>query len=318
MKGATSKILADVTDPIHPRTICTFSGSLTPQLVTAGEISWSASQFAPGKPGQTVIVTLDLFSGTSAVVASWQGGGYMDGLHAWSPDGSLLIYVTSDTTGVNLHLRSGGGDRVVGSLGPVPARGVNPSEDDAYLSFSPDGAYFALEQTFARSGAQLQVRSTITGAVVYSQPTATMATWASTVSKIYFRHAAAGVINAWQPGAGLTQAFSQQLIWIKPRADAGDDYLVFTVRDSAGTPHVWLYGHGGRAGSQLPNVRAAPYFLTASSIFYLEEAPCAPNCGPGPATQPTGRTFIYDMAHQTETASAILTVFATWPRPGQI
>jgi hypothetical protein len=318
MQRATTKILADVTDPTHPHTICTLTGLWQPQLVTASEISWAASQRAPGTPSPSVIATLDLSSGTNSVVASWQGGGFLDGLHAWSPDGSLLTYLTSDLSGVNLHLRSGGGDRVIASLGAIPARGSNPNEDDAYLAFSPDGAYFALVQTLTGSGADLQVRKTTDGALAYSQPAATMATWGSTGSKLYFRHPLAAVIYAWDPVTGLSQPFGQPQAWIKPRADAGDDYLAFTVRDAAGTPHVWLYGHGGRAGSQLPNVRSSPVFLTASSIFYIEEAPCGVNCGPGPATQPTGRSFIYDLGRQAETASTILSVLATWPRPGQI
>lgn len=312
------KILADVTDPVHPRTICTLTGGWNPLLVTQSELSWSASQHAPGTPGQSMIVILDVFSGTSAVVASWQGGGYLDGLHAWSPGRDLLAYLTSDTTAVNLHLLSGGGDRVVATLGAVPPRGVNPSDDDAYLDFSPDGAYFALVQSFTPTGAQLQVRKSTDGSLAYSQPAATMATWGSTVSTLYFRHIQAAVVYAWVPATGASQAFGSQLAWIKPRADAGDDYLGFTVRDAAGTPHVYLYGHGGRAGGQLPNVRSSPVFLTATSIFYVEEAPCAPNCGPGPSTQPTGRTFIYDLGRQVEVASTILTVYGTWPRPGQI
>jgi hypothetical protein len=318
MQRATTKILADVSDPLHPRTICTFTGLWQPQLVTAGEISWAASQHAPGTPGPSVIATLDLFTGTAAVVASWQGGGYLDGMHAWSPGRELLAYLTSDASGVDLHLLSGGGDRVVASLGPVPARGANPTEDDAYMEFSPDGAYFALEQTLTPSGAHLQVRKSTDGTLAYSQPAATMASWGSTGSRVYFRHPGAATIYAWDPSAGLTQPLGQALAWVKPRADAGDDYLTFTVRDASGTPHVYLYGHGGRAGNQLPNVRSSPVFLTAASIFYIEEAPCGTNCGPGPSTQPTGRTFIFDMAHQTETASTILSVLATWPRPGQV
>jgi hypothetical protein len=319
MQRSTVTILADVSDPAHPKTICTLSGGWQPQLVTATEISWSASQHAAGTPGLSVIVTLDVFSGTTAVVASWQGGGYyLDGLHAWSPDGGLLAYLTSDATAVNLHLLSGGGDRVVTSLGATPRRGSDPTEDDSFLEFSPDGAFFALVQTFAGTGAELQVRSATDGTLAYSQPAATMATWGSTGSKLYFRHAQAAVIYAWDPVAGLSQPIGQSLAWIEPRADAGDDYLAFTVRNAAGTPHVWLYGHGGRSGSQLPNVRSSPVFLTASSIFYIEEAPCGLNCGPGPATQPNGRTFIYDMSRQVESASTILSVLATWPRPGQI
>jgi hypothetical protein len=318
MKGSTSKVLADVSDPVHPHTLCTLTGLWQPQLVTATELSWSASQHAPGTPGPSVIATLDVSSGTSAVVASWDGGGYLDGLHAWSPDRGLLAYLTSDSSGVSLHLRSGGGDRVLTTLGAVPGRGPNPNEDDAYLDFSPDGAYFALVQTFTGSGAQLQVWRATDGTLAYSEPAATMATWGSTGSKLYFRHLQAAVIYAWEPAAGVSQAFGQALTWIKPRADAGDDYLAFAVRDPAGTPHVWLYGHGGRAGSQLPNVRSSPVFLTASSIFYIEEASCGATCGPGPATQPTGRSFIYDIGRQVESASSILTVYATWPRPGQV
>jgi hypothetical protein len=318
MKGATTKILADVTDPLHPHRICTLSGGWQPQLVTASELSWSASQRAPGTPGPSVIVTLDLFTGTSVVVASWTGGGYLDGMHAWSPGRDLLAYLTSDASAVNLHLLSGGGDRVVSIMGAVPGRGVNPLEDDAFLEFSPDGAYFALVQTWTGGGSHLQVRRSADGSLAYSQPLATMATWASTGSKLYFRHPQAEVIYAWDQIAGLTQPIGQALAWIKPRADAGDDYIAFTVRDAVGTPHVWLYGHGGRAGSQLPNVRSSPVFLTASVIFYIEEKACGANCGLGPATQPTGRSFIFNLGRQAESLSAIFTVYATWPLPGKI
>jgi hypothetical protein len=318
MQNSTTKVLADVTNPIHPHTICTLTGGGRPHLVTASEISWAMSQRAPGTAGPSVIATLDMFFGTTAEVAAWQGGGYLDGMHAWSPDRQLLAYLTSDSSSVNLHLLSGGGDRVVATMGAIPGRGLNPSEDDSYLEFSPDGAYFALVQTYTGTGAQLQVRRSIDGSLAYSQPAATMASWGSTGSKLYFRHTLASTIYVWDSTAGLSQAFGQALAWIKPRADAGDDYVAFTVRTAAGTPHVWLWGHGGKAGSQLPNVRSSPLFLTASVIFYGEEAPCGQNCGPGPSTQPTGRTFTYDIAHQVETASTILSVFATWPRPGQV
>jgi hypothetical protein len=318
MKAAPAvKVLADVTDPLHPKTICKLSGGWSPVLVTDSEISWAASEHRPGTAGASVIATLDVFSGTASVVATWQGGGYLDGLHAWSPHRDLLAYLVSDISGVDLHLLSGGGDRVVASLGAVPGRGVSVTEDDAFLQFSPDGAFFALEQTFA-SGSKLQIRRATNGALAYSQASATMATWGSTGSKLYFRHQGSGTIYAWDSVAGPTQPIGQSLLWTKPQADAGDDYLAFTVRDATGAPHVWLYGHGGRSGTQLPNVRSSPQFLTASQVFYISETPCGVNCGPGPATIPDGKTFIYDISHQLEVASTIMTVYATWPHPGQI
>lgn len=319
MQGISSPILADVTDPAHPGTICSFTGAWQPQPVTQTMVSWYANQGPAGAPSTSAIVTLDVFSGISAVVATWQGGGFMDGLYAWSPDQSLLAYVTSDANAVNIHLLSGGGDRVVASLGSVPPRGVNPTEDDSYLGFSADGGYFALEQTLTGSGDHLQVRRALDGGIAFSQATATMATWASTGSRLYYRKPLGSAISVWDSSSGVSPALGQSLAWIRPRADAGDDYLAFTVRDGSGTPHVWLYGHGGRAGGELTvGVRASPVFLTTTTVFYQEEASCDPNCGPGPATQPTGRTFTYDIGRGVESPSTIASVLGSWPRPGQI
>ena len=315
MQGSTTTILADVTDARNPRPICTITGSWTPQLVTQTSISWSATQGTSTTPGDSIVGFLDLFTGNSTVAASWTGGGYLDGLHAWSPDRGFLTYVTSDAYAVNLHLLSGGGDRVVSTQGAVPGRGVNPSEDDAYLGFSSDGAYFAFVQTFSSSGDHLQIRHTTDGSLAYSQPLGTMATWGSTGSVLYFRKPVSTVVDLWDAGGIVSQAFSQP--WIRPRADAGDDILAFTVRDTAGSPHVWLYGHGGRSGGQLPNLRSSPVWLNAVAVFYVEEAPCGANCGLGPATQPDGKTFTYDVGQQTETASRISQVLGAWPRPGQ-
>ena len=317
MQGSTTPILADVTDARSPRTICTITGSWSAQLVTQTSISWSATQGSPSAPGDSVVGVLDLFTGNSTVAATWTGGGFMDGLHAWSPDRSFLAYVASDASAVTLHLLSGGGDRVVSTQGAVPGRGVNPSEDDAYLGFSPDGAYFAFVQTFSSSGDHLQVRHTTDGSLAYSQALGTMATWGSTGSRLYFRAPVGAVVSLWDSSGGVSQAFGQPLPWIRPRADAGDDNLAFTVRDSAGSPRAWVYGHGGRSGGQLPNVRSSPVWLNTTAVFYVEEAPCGSNCGPGPATQPDGKTFTYDAGLQAETASRISQALGVWPRPGQ-
>jgi hypothetical protein len=319
LQGQNSLIIADVTDAKVPRNICGIAGDarLTPQLVTQTMISWYATQNGTGTPGPSVIAVLDLATGTSTVAASWQGGGFMDGLHAWSPDRGFLAYVTSDATAVNLHLLSGGGDRVVATMGAVPGRGVNPNEDDAYLSFSPDGAYFAFVQTFTSSGDQLQVRRTTDGSIAYSLPTGTMATWGSTGSRLYFRQASSGVVDVWDSTTGVSQAFGQLLSWIQPRADAGDDNLAFTVRSASGLPHVWLYGHSGRSGGELSNIRSSAVWINSTSLFYVEEAACTSNCGLGASWQPDGKTFTFDLGTQSETASKISAVYGAWPRPGQ-
>jgi hypothetical protein len=318
LQGAANPILADVSDAKAPRTLCGISGgSFQPELVTQTMISWYATQGRVDAPGTSVIAVLDMFTGTSTVAATWSGGGFLDGLHAWSPDRGFLVYLASDQSSVTLHLLSGGGDRVVATLGAVPGRGLNPSEDDAYLGFSPDGAYFALVQTFTGSGDQLQVRRTIDGTLAFSLSRATMATWGSSGSRLYYRLPGSSAVQVWDSSAGVSQAFGQPAAWIRPRADAGDDYIAYTIRDSVGTPHVWFYGHSGRSGGQLPNVRSSPAWLNSTTFLYLEEAPCSPNCGIGPAWQPDLKTFTFDLAKQAEAASRISQVYGAWPRPGQ-
>jgi len=316
MQGSPSIVLADVSDAIHPKTICTLSGAWSPELVTQRMISWAATQ-TPGQAGASMLITLDMFAGVTTIVAHWQGGLFMDGLHAWSADEGALAYVTSDSGAVNLHLLTGGGDRSVTTLGSVPGRGVDSAQDDSFLGFSADGTYFALVQTFTGSGAQLQVRRTKDGTLAYSQATGTMATWSSTGSRLYFREPGQATIHQWDPTAGVSELIPLAQSWLRPVSDAGDDNVAYTVRDSGGLPHVWIYGHGGRSGGQLGNVRSSPLFLNAGSLFLVEEAPCGANCGLGPQTSPDGKTFVYNLGTQTETASSIASALGSWPRIGQ-
>ena len=319
LQGAANPVLADVSNAKSPRTLCGISGgSFQPQLVTQTMISWYATQGNPTTAGTSVIAALDMFNGVSTVVATWSGGSFMDGLHAWSPDRGFLAYIASNSASVDLHLLSGGGDRVVAMLGIVPGRGSDPNQDDSYLAFSPDGAYFALVQTFTSSGDQLQVRRTIDGSLAFSLSKGTMATWGSTGSRLYYRMPNSSLVQVWDSKVGVSQALGRQLSWIRPRADAGDDNIAFTVRDGAGTPHTWLYGHGGRSGGQLPNVRSSPVWLNSTELFYVEEAVCSTNCGIGPAWQPDLKTFTFDDAQQAETASRISQVYGAWPRLGQV
>ena len=111
------------------------------------------------------------------------------------------------------------------------------------------------------------------GSLAFSLSKGTMATWGSTGSRLYYRMPSSSVVQVWDSSAGVSQAFGQQLQWIRPRADAGDDNLAFTVRDPAGTPHVWVYGHGGRSGGQLPNLRSSPAWPARRKATSAEEWP---------------------------------------------
>jgi hypothetical protein len=65
-------------------------------------------------------------------------------------------------------------------------------------------------------------------------------------------------------------------------------------------------------------VRSSGVWLSPTSLFYVEETACGTSCGIGPAWQPDGKTFTYDVSHQTEAASKVAQVFGAWPRAGQL
>jgi hypothetical protein len=144
-----------------------------------------------------------------------------------------------------------------------------------------------------------------------------MAAWGSTGARLYFRKPAESMISLWDASGGVSQAYAQRIAWIRPKTNAAEDNLAFTVRDTTGTPHVWVYG-GRRGGGQLPNLRSSPMWLNATAVFYVEEASCGTTCGPGPSTQPTKNRFTYDTVKQVEDSSRIEQVIGAWPRPGQI
>ena len=161
------------------------------------------------------------------------------------------------------------------------------------------------------------VRRTKDGTLAYSQATGTMATWSSTGSRLYFREPGQTTIHQWDPTGGVSELIPLAQSWLHPVSDAGDDNVAYTVRDAGGLPHVWIYGHGGRSGGELGNVRSSPLFLNAGSLFLVEETPCGANCGLGPQTSPDGKTFVYNLGTQTETASNIASALGSWPRIGQ-
>src|SRR5260370_32280173 len=104
-----------------------------------------------------------------------------------------------------------------------------------------------------------------------------MASWGTSGSILYFRKPVSSVISLWDANGVVTQAIGQQLAWIRPRADAADDNLAFTVRDTAGTPHVWLYGHGGPTGRPPPHLPSPPGGIKGAAALHVEKTPRPPD-----------------------------------------
>jgi dipeptidyl aminopeptidase/acylaminoacyl peptidase len=345
-RGATDAILASVADPLHPRRLCSIAGGYGARFVNGTTIAYVRYQDSSTRSNGS-IVKLDLVTGKSTNAASWTPAGFGLGPFAFSPDGKLLAYLASlppsstftGAGGVELHLVSNSTDRVLTTLPGIPGRGVSPDNDDLMLSFSPDGNYFAMVETYTASGSRdqsgFQVRrsdgtlvatvppgtsmgssSVILAAAPQPVPGAsTMAVWSGSGAHLYFRDDAG--VNRLDPGSN-SSLMVPGVKWVHPFASADGRWITYMVRDDKWLPHAGLYdvtkGTGARLISQ--SARDNPVFLTATRVWYEEVRLCveADACGMGGPTITTGNKFLYDLTAGQETPSSIGWVNDVWPR----
>jgi hypothetical protein len=298
--GDPTIVVRDIQDPANAKTLCKFDSTATsPQFVSATQVAYVTSG--------TQIVKADLTTGATSVIASF-GAGFGSGQYSASPDGRSLTYIDGNAW----HLVSPSGNKVLTTLPAVPSRGLNPDEDDSFLSYSPDGQYIALVQTLHVGGsgqtAPDQVRKASDGSLVYSTSGMTMGVWASIPSRLFFRDAA-GSMKRWDPSTGLSPMLS--LHWIRPKASPDGRWIGYTVRTSSGLGQIGLYSVQANSASNIsPPGRSGVRFLTNDLVFYIGEAACT-SCLGGPS--PTGVTFIYEIAGATEVVARLSGVQDAWP-----
>jgi hypothetical protein len=309
LRGAPGIVVRDITDIGHPKTRCTFSGGDQFRFVSATLITYvvlgSGDQGAPG-----AMYLFNTVTGATSLVQSWAYTGFGAAMYAWSPDGSHLSFITSDTSGMKWHMLSSAGDRVLASFGTVPGRGVSADNDDVFTGFSTDGQYVAAEQTFAGT-TRIQVNHVSDGTIVYSRNDGTMAAWAGT--RLYFRSSAG--VQSWDPNVGVTTV-APGLVWIRPHTSPDGSRIVFSVLNSAGN-HIGevLDLTSGSVASLSPSPRVGSAFLNASLVWSAGETPCttASPCGLG-GPPLSGTTYIWDLSSGVENGSIDTAFYDAWPR----
>jgi hypothetical protein len=189
-----------------------------------------------------------------------------------------------------------------------------------FLGFSPDGQYLALEETFTASAGATKYlagglrvwRVSDVGLVAPPVSGTTMAVWAE--NSLFYRDQAG--VHRWEvPGA--TSQVLPGVMWLRPRASPDGKWIVYTVRDSVGLPHVNLYSVSAGSGLSVSSApRSDGVFLSPTVLWEREERLCTANdsCGMGGPTIRTGTTFTYDLAARQETPSTITNVADVWPR----
>jgi hypothetical protein len=319
LRGTTGVVVRDISNIASPITRCIFKGAGTYfRFVNATHISYIVAS----DNGTGALYLVDLQARTTSLVRAWANEGSLYWVYAWSPDGLTLSYLSSNADRVAWHVRSAAGDLTLSDLGAVPGRGVNGNYDDAMTGFSADGKYVALEQTFTYTGAAaasgqvapFQVVDLSTHKVVYSRTNGTMAAWAGTGARLYYRTTAG--IDAWDPTSGAKNVVPQGLAWIHPWASADGNRIAYEDANGVGNHFAAYLRMADKQALRIsPAPRVGAAFLSSTLVWYAEESVCKTQCGLG-GPPLTGRTYIKDLVSGSETASIITKVFDSWPHFG--
>jgi len=301
VSGDPTVVVRDIQDPANAKNVCRFDpAAMSPRFINATSVAYETAS--------NELIRADLTTGSTALIATF-GGGLGSGQYSVSPDGSSVTYLDGNAW----HLITPAGNKVLTTLPAVPGRGVSPDEDDLFLSYSPDGLYIALVQTFHTGGtgatAPDQVRKAGDGSLVYSTTGMTMGVWASVPSRLFFRDSA-GTVHRWDPSAGFSSMLP--LHWIGPKSSPDGRWISYTFRTSSGLGGVGFYSvQSNSIANTTPPGRSGVRFLTNDLVWYVGERACS-TCFGGQPT-PTGVTYIYDIAGTSEVVSRLAAVFDAWP-----
>lgn len=321
LRNVSGVIVRDITDIGHPLNRCKLSGGSYYRFISATRLSYIVSSSGDqGSPGALYI--FDMTTGLTSLVRAYSYGGFGSWAYAWSPDGSHLTYIDSDShQDMKWHLLSSAGDRLLSDLGPVPARGVNPDNDDLFVGFSADGQYVAVETTFTQgkggatsTAAPVQVNHVSDGSVAYTRTDGTMAQWAGSGARLYFRTGAG--VQSWAPGSGVVTV-SASTAWVRPHPSPDGSRMAFSVVNAQGN-HIAetldLTSASGAIQQLSPSPRIGAIFVNASLVWYAGESLCttATPCGLG-GPPLTGTTYIYDLGSGVEAGSIDTSFYDAWP-----
>jgi hypothetical protein len=304
LRGSGCVVVRDITDINHAKTISNLGDGVWPQFVSATTLS-----YVDAKRG---LLRTPLTGAPRTPIA---GGARWVGFFAWSPDGKTAAYLSSGATGsqppMQLHLVSGGKDRIVSTMPGLPSVFGCESQAcgdgwDFHLAYSPDGRFISWAQNITNV---FRMWTADGRDVTPKTPFIQKTIWSG--SGFYFQDSKgievlrSGVISTFLPGVS----------WIRPKASPGGGQIVYETRDSAGVARTYVVDTATAKVRGLGAWRAEPAFLTARFIWDQGERSCTTNeCVSGSAIG-TGHTYIYDLLTGTETESVITNVFDVWPHP---
>jgi hypothetical protein len=287
-----------------PQQLVSLAGGASPEarFVSSDQIAYTDST----SQGSSRIVAFDLKTRSTRVAVS--ASGYIPAF-AYSNDGAMLAYLVHDQQGnASLRAQRGGQDRTY-KLNAIPGRGVG-RDDEVRLEYSADDRYLLMVDTFvgnqgqAPETGQFLVLRTADLSVAFTPPSgvssnATMATWARHKNRLYYRDAVG--VRTWDAEVHSVGTLATALHWYDPASSPDDRSLAFTDIDTGFVPRVKLYDlQGQQTAATVTGPRSHPIFVSAETVWYLEEQACTSECLGGPS-QTSGKVLAYNFKSRSET-----------------
>ena len=314
--------IAGVQDPLRPNVLCSVDGAAQARFVTADAIAVTVRKQVRTADSTDFTVGAKLIrhtisSGKDDVILTMDGNPSLLDI-AWSRDLSTVAYIEGSAfcdsiTTRRLHLFANNLDRILMDIGPCAGRGTS-EHDTLALSFSPNGKYFALVNTYgAGKDRGVDVAGSLRvfdrGGTEVFVGQGSDAVWAQ--DQLYFL-GTAGVAR-WDAVAGVTSALPG-VVWLAPSASPDGTtiaYVTSTTGTTSATLALAMYRTDLGRVTPIKTDRALPRYVTPTAFIASADGPCACSLF-GHAL--TGPTFLYDTATGTETTSPIVAVGDVWPR----
>ena len=302
--AGASRLIYDVTDPLHPRLVCTITGTAV-HLVTGDTFAY----LKPVSQNETDVMLHSIASGNDSKTASFPVNLTDTNLNevvdeAWRPDGNLLAYTVSDenTETVQVWLVSGGQTRAVHQYGlGIGDCACRFGIAQAVLAFSPDGAYLVDGWVAGKGATPLTVIRVSDGAVVYTADISVAnAVWSPTGHQLFL---IGNGMQTWTPetGALVMQGSPWSILPSFSPDGSTVAYTTYTDPETQLQPRVYDYDLKAQQTHLLVDkLRTQVLFVKDGWVWYLEERACSSTDNCAGTTAPTGNVYAMQLSTGAE------------------
>ena len=305
---ADQRLLYDVSDPVHPKLVCSIAN--TSAHLVEGGIEW----LKPISDAETDIVHHSLSGANDDRIGTFPVR-LTSG--SWLPDGSVMAYSQRAPAADSITVWLYANQQMVKlysypvGIGDCICRFGLPPQ---VLAVSPDGQYVVSGWKSGKGSAPIAVYRVSDHSLAKTLDyTVVWAFWDRTGHRL-FMNGSTNTTQTWTPETGVADLPGAALWSYLPGLSPDGSVAAYTAYSDPNfrEPRVYLYDRkAGTTRMLLDKLRTEVVFVKNGWVWYLEERTCAAADSCPGSTMPTGKVF----AMQLSTGSELPVSFAPGEDP---